>query len=218
VPLLVALLAMRFDPAERATGPRLVGLFVGLGGVVLLVGVEASSHLDSLLGAGAILLAACGYAAGPMVFKRYLSDVDPRAGMGASLALAAGILTPLAVIDMPTRAPTGGAIGAVVVLGLVCTALAFVLMAMLVSEIGPARAVVITYVNPVIAVALGVTLLGEQPGADAIAGLLLILAGSWLSTDGRLPPGLMTRIASARGQRTASARGAPINKAAMEVG
>jgi drug/metabolite transporter (DMT)-like permease len=47
---------------------------------------------------------------------------------------------------------------------------------------------VITYVNPVVAVALGVALLGEQPGAGAVAGLLLILAGSWLSTGGRLPP------------------------------
>jgi drug/metabolite transporter (DMT)-like permease len=49
---------------------------------------------------------------------------------------------------------------------------------------------VITYINPVVAVALGVTLLGERPGAGAVAGLLLILTGSWLSTDGRLPPGL----------------------------
>jgi drug/metabolite transporter (DMT)-like permease len=50
---------------------------------------------------------------------------------------------------------------------------------------------VITYVNPIVAVALGVAVLGERPGPGAIAGLLLILAGSWLSTDGRLPPGLL---------------------------
>jgi drug/metabolite transporter (DMT)-like permease len=49
---------------------------------------------------------------------------------------------------------------------------------------------VITYVNPVVAVALGVAVLDERPGAGAIAGLLLILAGSWVSTDGRLPPWL----------------------------
>ena len=57
----------------------------------------------------------------------------------------------------------------------------------LVAEVGAGRALVITYINPVVALALGVTILGEQPGAGSIAGLLLILAGSWLSTDGRLP-------------------------------
>lgn len=188
VPLIVALMALRFDAAERATRGRLVGLVTGLVGVALLVGVDASGSARSLLGAGAILIAAIGYSAGPLILKRHLGDLDPRAAMGASLAVAAAVLTPLAVLDAPTRMPTAGAIASVVVLGLVCTALAFVLMAMLIGEIGPGRAVVITYVNPIIAVALGVTLLGEQPGAGGIAGLLLILAGSWLSTDGRLPP------------------------------
>jgi len=130
-----------------------------------------------------------------MILKRHLTDLDPRATMGASLAVAATMLTPLAVLDAPSHAPTAGAVGAVIALGLVCTALAFVLMALLISEIGPGRAVVITYINPIIALALGVTLLGEQPGAGAGAGLLLILAGSWLSTDGRLPPGMIAFFA-----------------------
>ena len=73
-------------------------------------------------------------------------------------------------------------------LGVFCTAAAFVIFAVLIREAGTSRATVITYVNPVIAVALGVTLLGERPGAGAVAGLLLILAGSWLSTGGRIPP------------------------------
>jgi drug/metabolite transporter (DMT)-like permease len=68
----------------------------------------------------------------------------------------------------------------------------------LVSEIGPGRALVITYVNPVVAVALGVVVLGERIGTGAVAGLLLIIAGSWLSTDGRLPPRLLTLARSAR--------------------
>ncbi len=208
VPLFVALLALRFDADERATGSRLAGLLVGLLGVVLLVGLDASSSLRALAGAGAILIAALGYAGGPMILKRHLTDLDPRATMGASLAVAATVLTPLAVLDAPSRAPTSGAVAAVIALGLVCTALAFVLMAVLIKEIGPGRAVVITYINPIIAVALGVTLLGEQPGAGAVAGLLLILAGSWLSTDGRLPPGmtaLLARVHLHRTRPTASA-------------
>jgi drug/metabolite transporter (DMT)-like permease len=208
VPLLVALLALRFDADERASGSRLVGLLTGLLGVVLLVGVDASGSLKTLGGAGAILLAALGYAGGPMILKRHLADLDPRATMGASLAVAAVVLAPLAILDAPARSPTTGAIASVLVLGLVCTALAFVLMAALIAEIGPGRAVVITYVNPTIALALGVTLLGEQPGAGAVTGLLLILAGSWLSTDGRLPPGLaagFSRISKRRSRTCAPA-------------
>jgi drug/metabolite transporter (DMT)-like permease len=83
--------------------------------------------------------------------------------------------------------PSAGAVASIVVLGVLCTALALVLMAVLIGEAGPGRALVVTYVNPVIAVALGVVFLGESPGVGAIAGLALILAGSWLATDGRLP-------------------------------
>jgi drug/metabolite transporter (DMT)-like permease len=73
------------------------------------------------------------------------------------------------------------------VLGLFCTAAPLVLYSMLIAEAGAGRALLITYVNPVVAVALGVMILRERPGAGAIAGLLLILAGSWLSTRGTLP-------------------------------
>ena len=78
--------------------------------------------------------------------------------------------------------PGAGAFASVVVLGLLCTALALVLMAILIDAAGPARASIITYINPVIALALGVAFLGESPGAGALVGLALILVGSWLST------------------------------------
>jgi drug/metabolite transporter (DMT)-like permease len=198
VPLFVALLALRFDPAERATGSRLVGLLVGLAGVVALVGIDVAGRGDELLGAGAILLAAVGYAIGPMIYKRHLADLDPRATMGASLVLAAVVLAPLAAVDPPSAAPSASALIALVVLGLFCTAAAFVFFGALIAEVGPGRALVITYVAPVVAVALGVTVLGERPGAGAVAGLLLILAGSWLSTDGRLPPGLAAIVTRMR--------------------
>jgi drug/metabolite transporter (DMT)-like permease len=190
VPLIVALLALKFDHAERVSGTRFAGLLIGLLGVGLLVGLETSGSTASLLAAAGILVAAVGYACGPLILKRTLNDLDPRATMGTSLAVGALALTPLALLDLPARAPTAGALASVGALGLVCTALAFVLMAMLIREAGAGRAVVITYVNPIIAVALGVALLGEQPGAGGIAGLLLILVGCWLATDGRLPRGL----------------------------
>ena len=190
VPLLVAVLALRFDRAERATGSRLVGLLVGFTGVVVLVGIDVAGQSDELLGAAFILIASLGYAAGPMVLRRHLSDLDQRAVMGVSLAIAAVFLTPVTAVGAARarrRRPTR--CSRIVVLGLLCTAAAFVVFGRLIAEIGPGRALVITYVNPVVALALGMAVLGERPGAGAIAGLLLILAGSWLSTDGRLPPG-----------------------------
>jgi drug/metabolite transporter (DMT)-like permease len=186
-PLFVTLLAIRFEPAERATGTRLIGLLVGLGGVVALVGVDVGGDLAELRGVGAVLLAALGYAIGPMILKRHLSALDPTALMGVSLAIAGLALTPLAAATLSGASPSGGAIASIVVLGLFCTALALVLMAVLINEAGPGRALVVTYINPVIAVALGIVFLGESPGPGAIAGLVLILAGSWLATDGRLP-------------------------------
>jgi drug/metabolite transporter (DMT)-like permease len=118
--------------------------------------------------------------------------------MGAALAVAALFLAPLAALDPPDAVPSGSAVVSLFVLGLFCTAAAFVLFGALVVEVGPGRATVITYVAPVVAVALGVTVLGERPGAGAVAGLLLILAGSWLSTDGRVPPGLAAVAARVR--------------------
>ena len=198
VPLFIALLAIRFDPEERATGRRLVGLVVGLAGVVVLMGIDVAGESDELLGAVAILIAALGYAIGPMLLKARLSEIDPRAMMGASLLLAAIVLTPFAAVAPPKESPSGDVIVSLLVLGIVCTALAFVIFGALINAIGPGRALVITYVNPVVAVFLGVLILDERPGAGAVAGLLLILAGSWLSTDGRIPPGLARRFSRRR--------------------
>lgn len=186
-PLFVTVLAIRFEPQERATGARLVGLLVGLAGVVALVGLDVGGDFAELRGVAAVLLAALGYAIGPMILKRHLGDLDPTALMGFCLAVAGLALTPLAALTLPGASPSGGAIASIVVLGIFCTALALVLMAILINEAGPGRALVVTYINPVIAVALGIIFLGESPGAGAIAGLVLILAGSWLATDGRLP-------------------------------
>lgn len=200
VPLIMALMAMRFDHAERPTPVRALGLLLGFGGVVALVGIDVAGRSSELLGTGAVLLAAVGYAIGPMIIKHWLVGLDARATMGAALAVAAIVLTPLAAVTWPAHAPSSGALASVVVLGVVCTAGAFAILPLLVAEAGPSRMSVITYVNPVVAVFLGVLLLGEHPGAGAVAGLLLILAGSWLSTGGRLPPRLAWRRRTAGGE------------------
>src|SRR5215207_6085578 len=93
VPLLIALLAIRFDHEERVTGSRLIGLLVGLAGVIVLMGIDVAGEPDELLGAAAVLAAALGYAIGPLVLKRGLADLDPRATMGVGLVVAAVFLT-----------------------------------------------------------------------------------------------------------------------------
>jgi len=185
----VAEIAIPFTPI------RAFGLVIGFGGVVALVGLNLAGHRGELLGIAAIIVTATGYAIGPMLIKHRLGGLDPRATMGASLALASLILAPWAALDLPSHAPSAGGTGAVVVLGLLCTAAGFVVYAILIGEAGTSRATVVTFVNPIVAVSLGVLLLGEHPGAGAVAGLLLILAGGWLSTDGRLPPGLASLVA-----------------------
>jgi drug/metabolite transporter (DMT)-like permease len=195
LPLTIAMIAIRFDAEERVYGARLVGLFVGLGGVVLLLGLDVSGSPAELVGALAILAATVGYAIGPMIIKRSLADRDAAGPMAVSLAIAAVLLAPAAFLTAPTATPSGDVLASIAVLGVLCTGLAFLLWFRLIAEVGPSRASVITYVNPAVAVALGVALLGESLTGTAVAGLLLILAGSWLSTGGRPPSGLLAVLA-----------------------
>ncbi|HTE49668.1 MAG TPA: DMT family transporter [Kofleriaceae bacterium] len=208
-PLFVAVLALRFDASERAGGRRLVGLVVGLAGVAALVGVDVAGRPDELWGAAAVLAAAFCYAVGPMLLKRHLSDLDSRASMGASLAVALVMLSPAAAFDLPTAMPTPAAMLAVAALGLVCTALALTMFSSLIREVGAGRALVVTYICPVVAVAVGVAVLDERPGPGAAIGLLLILVGSWLSTN-RISPAPPTPDAappSSRSPRSSEPRG-----------
>ena len=184
-PLLVALLAIRIEPSERVDAGRLLGLLIGFGGVVALVGANLGGEGLGIL---AVAGAALGYACGALLLRRHLAELDSVASMGAALGIATVVLAPFAAFTLPGADPSAGAIGSVLVLGLLATALALALMAELISTVGAGRAVVITYVNPVIALFLGVIFLSESPGAGALVGLVLILAGSWLSTGGRPSP------------------------------
>ena len=210
LPLLIALIALRVDPEEQVRGLRLAGLFVGLAGVVLLLGIDVAGQPDELFGAGAILLATVCYAIGPMIVKRSFSDVNPIGPVAAALGLSALMLAPAGIASVPGSEATAGALGSIAVLGVVCSAVALMLFFALIAEVGPSKASVITYVNPAIAVFLGVALLDESIGAAAIAGLLLIIAGSWLSTGGRLPPGLAAIVTRRRrpGEAALGTRGA----------
>jgi len=188
-PLLVALFALRFDPGERVTGLRMVGLLIGMGGVVTLLGLDVGGDEQRLLGALFVLLAAAGYAASALLIKRPTIAALPSLGVVTVECLTATIvLLPLAVTRLPSKIPDLEVIASLLVLGLICTALAYLTFFALVAEVGASRGTVITYVNPAISVLLGVTLLGEPLNAAIIVGFLLIILGSWLSTGAVLPP------------------------------
>jgi drug/metabolite transporter (DMT)-like permease len=210
VPLVIAFLALRFDRGEQPTRTRFVGMLVGLGGVMALVGIDIGGRGSELVGAGAVLAATFGYACGPLIAKRHLTSGDPLGPVAGALGIASIMLLPFAIGGFPTERPSGDALASVAVLGLVCTAFAFLIFFRLIAEVGPSRASIITYVNPVVALALGVAILDEHVTTGTVAGLLLILAGSWLSTDGRLPPGLAALVTRARRRRGgASAAASP---------
>jgi len=181
MPLFVALLSLRLSTADQPTGLRLLGLVIGLGGVVALLGVDVAGRPTELLGAALVLVATLGYAAAPIIVSRRLADLDPLGPVAASLTISAIALLP-AVLARPPQAIPASALWAIAVLGVVCTALGLVVFFQLIAEAGPSRASVITYINPLVAVLLGVVVLDEHLGAMSVAGLALILGGSWLAT------------------------------------
>lgn len=198
MPLLVALLALCFGVRERLTPVRAVGLAVGLAGVVLLMGVNLALSPGEVIGVVLVGAATLCYAASPIIVARYLRGLHPLGPVSAALVFSALALTPFGIATRPVAMPSATAWAAIAVLGVVCTAAALVLYFYLVTEAGPGRASIITYLNPAVAVVLGVLVLREAVSLLTVAELLLIVAGSWLSTDGRLPPGAVRRVRALR--------------------
>jgi drug/metabolite transporter (DMT)-like permease len=184
-PIFTALLALGFDHDERAHGWAAVGIVVGMLGVVLLFGLDLSGSSDELLGGLMVLGASLCYAVGAMLFKHKLPGAPPVGVAGGQMAVAAIVTLPLCLAGLPDHAPSFKAVGSLVLLGAAGTGIAFLWFYTLISEIGPARATVISYIAPGFSVVYGVVLLDEGFSVAAIAGLGLILAGSWLAVGGR---------------------------------
>jgi drug/metabolite transporter (DMT)-like permease len=165
---------------DRFDARRLLGLAVGFVGVAALVGLNVS--VRDLGAAGEIGLVAICYAVGPLIVSRRLSKVPSLGVVAVSVTLPAIAFAPLGLTHLPAAFPPAQVLLAVALLGLVCTALAFLLFFALIAEVGPVRATVITYVNPAVALALGVALLGEPFTIGAVVGFALILLGLFLAT------------------------------------
>ena len=182
VPLAGVLIVRLMGDHEPMDPSRLAGLLLGVVGVAALVGLDLGDV--NAVGLVEVAVVVVGYALGPIILNRSLGDQPAIGVVTASLAITAVVYLPIAVVDPPRHVP-GGAVASVLVLATVCTALAFVLFFALIAGIGPARATVITYVNPAVAVLLGVTALGETFTVGMAVGFPLILAGSILAARRR---------------------------------
>jgi drug/metabolite transporter (DMT)-like permease len=175
-PLFAGALAALAGSYERPSRRGWLGLFLGFGGVVALLGTQLGGDLGA---AGLILVAAAGYAAATLLVRR-LDDMDPLGISAVVLAISTAMLAPGAAVSLPTAA-TAIAWAAMAALGVLCTAAAFALYYALIAEAGVTRATLSVYLAPVFSVAVGTLALGEALTPTALAGLSLILAGSWLA-------------------------------------
>jgi len=180
VPIIIVVLARLTGGTERLSATRWAGLLAGLGGVALLAGPTVAGG-DAWSITEVLLVAVC-YATGPLIASRKLSDLPPLGMNAVCQGLAAIVYAPLAALTWPASVPSWRVLGALAGLAVVCTAVAFLLFFRLIAEVGPARASVITYVNPAVAVALGVSVLGERFTPSMAGAFALILGGSVLAT------------------------------------
>lgn len=182
VPLVSVGAAVVLRRAERFTAVNWVGILVGMAGVATLVGFDVAG--SDLIAVGQIAITVVGYATAPIIVAKWMGGVPGIGLAGVSLGITAIVYAPAVAIThtWPTAVPSVSVIVSILVLALVCSAVAFVVLFALIAEIGPVRATAITYVNPAVAIVAGAILLGEPVTVWTIVGFVLVIAGSWLVT------------------------------------
>jgi drug/metabolite transporter (DMT)-like permease len=209
-PIFTVILAVWVDHEERATGLRLVGVGAGFAGVTVLLGVDLGGSGAAVLGGLAILLASLGYAIGGFVVKHRLREVAPNGLAAAVMVASSFLLLPPAIATAPSEAPGLGPLAAVAALGLAGTGIAFAIFYALIARVGPGRSLLVAYVAPAFAIIYGAVLLDEAITAATIAGVVLIVGGSWLAAEGRFsprPPGQPVEAPAPPGSAPRRARG-----------
>jgi drug/metabolite transporter (DMT)-like permease len=180
VPLVATALAIATRGRDRIGASGAVGMLIGLAGVAGIVGVGAgSSNAGAMVEMAFVVV---GYSLGPAIMARRLDGLPPVGVMALAMAFTAVIYAPIAALEAPATIPSPQVLFALVVLGLVCTALAFILFWDLVAEVGPVRSTIVTYLNPAVAALLGITIMGERFTPVMGAGFALVVAGSVLAT------------------------------------
>ncbi len=186
-PIFVALMAPVIDRADVVGGWGIGGIVTGILGVALLFGVDLSGDGKLALGGAMVLVAGAGYAFGAILVRRDLGAAPPVAVAAGTMMVASILTLPTAVAGASAGDATLGTAAALLVLGVGGTGVAFYIFYALIADVGASRASVVAYLAPGFAVTYGALFLGETITATTIAGLGLILAGSWIAAEGRPP-------------------------------
>jgi len=188
IPLVAVGVAFVLGRRARLAWWNWTGIAVGMAGVAAIVGLDVAG--TDLVGVLQLLVVVVGYAFGPAILSRWMGHLPGIGVTAASLAVAAIIYLPIVLLTgaWPTVMPSAPVIGSVLGLALVCSALGFIVFIALIGEVGPVGATATTYINPAIAVLVGVLLLGEQITVWTGVGFVLVLLGAWLVTKPRKAP------------------------------
>ena len=181
VPIVGAVVAFLLGDRSALRPARLAGIAVGIAGVTLLVAADLGGEAP-WWSIAEVLLVCVGYATAPFIAARRLGHVPDLGVVALSLTAVAVVYAPFAWLTRPDTPPPADPWAAVVTLGVLCTAIAFVLFFRLIAEIGPARSTLITFINPAVAVVVGAVVLDEPITPTTIGGFVLVLAGCWLAT------------------------------------
>ena len=183
VPIFGVLIARFRGDTNAFHQRRIVGMLIGTLGVVILVGLDSITHGISILAVVIVLLAAFGYALGPVIVNKTLGESDSPTVIGMSLLIVSLVYTPFLPFVAPTEVPSTTSITAVATLSIVCTVIAFLLFFALIDEIGPVRVTLITYLNPAVALILGVVFLSEPITIGLAIGFPMVIIGSWFASS-----------------------------------
>jgi drug/metabolite transporter (DMT)-like permease len=186
VPIFNAALAFGFFPAERISGRRLIGVAIGFVGVVLLVGAQPHGRL---LAALAVVGMALCYAAAGLLTRRHLGTARPQVIALGTITVSALAMLPAGIAQAPSSLPGWKPLASIAVLGIVCTAFAFLISFTIVARAGAGYASLVTYLVPPVALLYGSVFLDEHVGLAAAVGLVLILGGVALGTRVRARTG-----------------------------
>jgi len=189
VPLFAALIALSGGDRGVLRPARSIGLLVGFVGVAIVVaGPGLFGGEVSLFAAGEVLLVAVLYAIAPFIVARKLADVPSLGTITLSLLMIGIFYLPIGVLTQH-EIPTLPSMFALLALAVICTAVAFLAFFALIREVGPVRAPLFTYVNPIVAIVLGAIVLSEPLTPGLLIGFPLVIIGCWFAgTGGRLRP------------------------------
>lgn len=183
VPIIGAVITAILGDRHNIAPVRLAGMALGLVGVAALVGLDATAGRMDWLSVVEMLVIAVCYAMAPIFLDRQPEPPPILGTVTVSILIVTVVYLPFGVPGLVSAWPlTWATINSLVVLGVVCTAVAFVVFFRLIALAGPVRAVVVTYINPVVAIALGVVVLSEAITAGMLVGFPMVLLGSWLAT------------------------------------